>query len=121
VSENVDGIRPSGLETSSIDYEKRGDAIYPSERQNKISDWKRFIRRRVPDFKGDINSAAKLMFSFQKGSDYIFEKFSPRFLTNPRLANHHLGQLLEKTRFMLKRVFWKQVQSSFKILGQKLK
>jgi len=55
------------------------DAILPNERQTKISDWKRFIRRNIPDFKGDINSAAKLMFAYQKGSDYIYNKFSPRF------------------------------------------
>jgi hypothetical protein len=67
-------------ETSQIDNSlEKGDAVFPRERQTKISEWKRFIRRNIRHFDGDINSAAKLLFAFQKGSEYICEKFSPKF------------------------------------------
>ncbi len=55
------------------------DAVFPTEKPTKVSDWKRFIRKNIPDFKGNINGAAKLMFAFQKGSEYIYNKFSPKF------------------------------------------
>lgn len=53
--------------------------IAPTQEELKKGGWKSFIEREMPDFEGNIENARHLLESFQKGSDYIFSRFSPRF------------------------------------------
>lgn len=66
------------IETTHAVEQKR-DATYPTEQLSSQQEWANFIDTNIPDFKGNSESAARLMMSYQKGRDYIHSKFSPKF------------------------------------------
>lgn len=72
-----------GAETSTLPDrqagENRKDAVFPKANTLDMKGWQNFIESDVDGFDGDIESASRLMSSYQKGRDYIYDRFSPKF------------------------------------------
>lgn len=57
------------------------DAVYPTKQIKTQKEWQGFIEENIPDLEADPENSARLMVSMQKGRDYVYDRFSPKFGT----------------------------------------
>jgi len=91
------------------------DAVGPLTLPKNEKGWKRYIKNNIENFEGDTDSAARLMQSYQKGSEYIYNKFNPKFgefkqpniliVLNEDAIDSPFGNIDGEDKFMSKNLF----------------